>query len=103
MNTNMENFMKLVTPGAEDSVNARTELAFRIKNRKWIKQSQKIALSILNAMEDLSWDKEKLGAESFIPFETIQLMVTGKYDFSLSEISMLEEALKTQITSYGNK
>jgi len=101
MNQNKENFLKLVSETSDETIEKNR---WRIKNRFWLKYSQRIAILILMKLEELGWDVKKFSEEGNVylkndnfKLENVEQMVKGSYNFSLEEICILEELLSLKI------
>lgn len=84
---NKLNLIKLVSNEKTDTIERNKD---RIRNRELYRESQKIALMVLNTLEDLGWSKEKLSIEMGISLEKVNKIVSGKEILS-DEIKILIE------------
>lgn len=90
--SNKEELLKLLISDniPQDTTKWFEMCEYRLKNKKWLNQSQKIAITILQKLEDydMSYDTFAKNIESDI--DTVQEMVKGKYNFTIKEISLIE-------------
>lgn len=91
---NIKNFLKLVSP---EKSNFLKEAKWRVKNRYWIRVSQRIALKILIRLDELNWTKEVLADKSKLNITTINKIVKGQYNASLKTLMKLQNALDINI------
>lgn len=94
MSINIENFMKLVS---NEESGWLKDSKYRKENRYWIRTSQKIALIILEKLDELNIDKFDLSKQTNIPFCKIEKMIKGSYNFTLEEIRKIEISLNIEI------
>ena len=90
--TTRDKFLKLVSDNFK-----KREIEYNRKNRAMLSMSQKIALKVLNRMDELNWDKETLANEMNVSIALIDYIVTGKNDLTLSIIAKIEETLQIRI------
>lgn len=88
--TNKEKFLALVS---EEDTSIFEEIAYRRKNRSFIKESQYIALKVLLRMEVLGWSKKDLAKKMEVTPQQISKVVRGTENLSLSTIVKLQEVL----------
>jgi len=93
-----EKLEKLNGGPIEDS-NWTIEAEWRIKNRDWIRYSQKIALRILSNLKE-EMTKEKLSELSGISLEEINLIVKGSVNMNLETIAKLSKALNVDLITF---
>ncbi|MCE7057355.1 helix-turn-helix transcriptional regulator [Algoriphagus sp. AGSA1] len=75
------------------SSNWKEKVVFRKENKEWLKSSRKIALCILDALDDKGWNQNDLANTLSLTPQQVGQMVKGEFDFNLSTISQLERAL----------
>lgn len=94
MSFNKEKFLALVS--SENSISV--ELAkIRKENRYWTRCTQRIAILILSTMKSKSITKKVLVSRSGIDLGTLNLILSGNYDLTISQIIRLEQALTVEL------
>jgi len=86
--TNYQRFMILVS-GAETST--MKENKKRIKNRYWLKVSQKIALDLLNKKDELKLTDEEFAKLIKIDIRVLKKAYSGKFDIPLSVLVKIHD------------
>ena len=76
----------------------REHAEWRVNNRKWLRVSGEIAVTLLMRFNE-GMTREEFCERSGIPMETLSLMVKGRYDFTLSEMHNIEKTLGIDILS----
>ncbi|MCF8365097.1 MAG: helix-turn-helix transcriptional regulator [Bacteroidales bacterium] len=76
---------------------------FRMKNKKWIKRSQVIALRILSTIRENGWNQKQLAEKIGVSPQTINKWVKGRENFTLETISKLEDALQIELLQIVGK
>ena len=94
METNKERFLKLVSPEKTDTVKF---LQYQIKNRYWIRVSQRIALKVLIKLDELNWTKDDLAKAMKVSKITVDGIVTGKKNLTLKVIVKLKQVLGIEL------
>lgn len=94
MKTNRENLEKLISPERTDTVKRNKE---RIRNREMLRESQAIALKVLNKLDDLGWSKKRLADEMGILPQQVTKIVSGKENITLETQLKLQKVLNTPI------
>ena len=69
------------------------KVAWRKANKVWLRKSADIALRILDALEDLGWNKARLAEEMGVSPQQVSKYVKGEENFKLETICNLEKAL----------
>lgn len=87
--THKEKFLVLVS---EDDHATIDQVKWRIQNRELLRRSQKIALQILNRLDELGWEQTDLAREMGLSYQQVSLIVSGK-EKPLPEIQIKLEAL----------
>lgn len=77
--------------------NWREKVAFRKENKAWLKKSSRIALRILDALDDRGWNQSDLAKALGVTRQQISKLVKGQNDFKLSTITQLEKALEIRL------
>jgi transcriptional regulator with XRE-family HTH domain len=74
---------------------------FRIKNRKWLGYSGKIALRIMSAIEDIPGMNQKLLAErAGVSPQQVSKIVKGQENLTLQTIAKFSEILGAELISF---
>ena len=92
--SNRENFLALVS---EKESNIGTRNKERIKNRARLKESQNIALKVLNKLDDLGWTQKRLAEELNVTPQQVSKIVKGKENLTLETQVKLQEVLNIPI------
>lgn len=92
--TNKERFLALV---ATEDTTTLARIEERIQNREMLRAAQRIALTVLERMDDLNWSKEQLAEKMGVSRQLISEIVSGQKDLSLSTRVKLESVLNTSI------
>lgn len=77
--------------------NWRDKVQYRKENKDWLKKSGRIALKVLDILEEKGWSQAKLARELDVTPQQVTKIVRGTGDFKLSTISKLEKVLNTQL------
>lgn len=72
---------------------------FRSDNKKWIRRSQEVALTILRALRSQGLSQKELADKMGVSAQLINRWVKGKENFTFETISKLEDALNIQLIS----
>lgn len=102
MSTTKEKFLKLV---AEKDATALAKTKERIANRAWLKESQEIALKVLEKLDNLGWSQRKLAQKMDVSPQQISKLVRGKENLTLATQQKLQEILDIPVlaTYYEQK
>jgi hypothetical protein len=92
--TNKEKFLKLVS---YEDTNTQKLNDWYIANRVWLRASCRIALIILDRLDELNWSKQDLSEKSGINLEKINTIVKGRTNLDLETICIIETALNIQL------
>ncbi|KPQ18998.1 MAG: putative transcription factor [Algoriphagus marincola HL-49] len=77
----------------QSTENWMEKVAWRKANKVWLRKSADIALRILDALEDLGWNKARLAEEMGVSPQQVSKYVKGEENFKLETICNLEKAL----------
>lgn len=77
--------------------NWKEKVAFRKENKAWLKKSSRIALRVLDALDEKRWNQTDLAKELGVTRQQVSKLVKGQNDFKLSTITQLEKALGIQL------
>lgn len=102
MKTQKEIFKSLVTEEKPDTVSINRE---RITNRARLRESQQIALKVLDKLNELNWSQRKLAREMGVSPQQITKIVKGTENLTLATQVKLQEVLDIPIlaTYYERK
>ncbi len=93
MSTNKK-FKALVSKEETNTVKRNKE---RIKNRAMLRESQAIALKVLDKLDQLNWTQKKLAEKLNVSPQQISKIVSGKENLTLETQAKLQEALDIPI------
>lgn len=79
--------------------NWKEKVIYRKENKAWLKQSTRISLQILDALDDKGWNQDDLSKALDLSPKLVSNYVNGGYDFNLSTLSELEEVLGVELQS----
>lgn len=88
--SNKEKFLNLVS---WKQSTFKEDYLKRKENRPWLKVSQKISLLVLTRLDELKWSNYKLSEELNISFTSVNKLLSGKEDFSLSLLLRIQDVL----------
>ncbi|WP_064967611.1 helix-turn-helix transcriptional regulator [Tenacibaculum ovolyticum] len=102
MTTNKEKFQSLISKDKSNTISRNRD---RIKNRSRLRESQHIALKILNKLNDLGWSQRKLAEKLDVTPQQVNKIVKGKENLTLETQVKLQEVLNIPILAsyYENK
>jgi len=100
--TNKEKFKSLISKEKTSTISRTKE---RIKNRARLKESQDIALKVLNKLDDLGWSQRKLAKALEVTPQQVNKIVKGKENLTLETQVKLQQVLDIPILAsyYENK
>lgn len=75
----------------------REEAEYRIANKSWLRYSQKIAMQMLDKMEQLKITQKQLAEKMNCSQQYISKILKGKENLSLETLTKIENALDIQI------
>jgi transcriptional regulator with XRE-family HTH domain len=81
----------------KSSENWTEKVVWRKANQDWIRKSTDIALSIMDALDDLGWNKARLAKEMGVSPQQVSNYVRGEENFKLETICKLEKVLGVQL------
>ncbi|MBF4515583.1 helix-turn-helix domain-containing protein [Flavobacterium sp. ANB] len=91
---NKEKFLALVS---KEKTNTIAKNRDRIKNREMLRESQKIALKVLDKLEKIRWSQKKLAAEMGVSPQQITKIVKGQENLTLETQIKLQRVLDIPI------
>lgn len=90
MNCNIDKLKKIAKPMSQKSID---ELNYRRDNRVWLSWSAKIAIKIRKTLKDRNTSIEQFSEMLNMSLEQVNDFLSGKYNFTLKEISQIESVL----------
>jgi ribosome-binding protein aMBF1 (putative translation factor) len=81
----------------KSSENWTEKVVWRKANQDWIRKSTDIALSIMDALDDLGWNKARLAKEMGVSPQQVSNYVRVEENFKLETICKLEKVLGVQL------
>ena len=81
-------------PSTEDWI---AGVEWRKANKFWIRKSADISLRILDALEELGWNKARLAKELGVSPQQVSKYVRGEENFKLETICKLEKVLGKEL------
>jgi predicted XRE-type DNA-binding protein len=95
MNKTEEKIKKLA---AENPVSDwKDKVAYRKENKDWLQMSTRIALRILDALEEKNWNQTDFANALGVTRQQVSKLLKGGNDFKLSTIAKIEEVLGIKI------
>ncbi len=99
--SNIEKFTALVSSEKTNTVTKNRE---RIKNRAMLRESQNIALKVLDRLEELHWTQKKLAEKLEVSPQQVTKIVKGQENLTLETQIRLQNILDIPIlASYFDK
>jgi transcriptional regulator with XRE-family HTH domain len=92
--TNKEKFKNLVSDEKTDTIQRNRT---RIKNRARLRESQAIALKVLDKLDELGWSQRKLAQAMDVSPQQITKIVKGKENLTLETQTKLQDILDIPI------
>lgn len=77
--------------------NWAADVEWRKANKFWIRKSSDIALRILDALDDLGWNKARLAKEMGVSPQQVSKYVRGEENFKLETLCKLEQTLGVEL------
>lgn len=87
----------LVSESSQSSWKEKVE--WRKANKAWLRKSADIALRILDALEDLGWNKARLAVEMGVSPQQVSKYVKGEENFKLETLCKLESVLGIELVT----
>lgn len=94
MMSNKENFKALVSKEKTNTVERNRE---RIKNRAYLRESQGIALKVLDKLDELGWSQVRLANEMSVTPQQITKIVSGKENLTIETQIKIQNILDIPI------
>ncbi len=92
--TSKEKYLQKLAGRESDAVKNARE---RIKNREWLKESQKLAIRILLRLDELKWTQAKLAAELGVTPQYVNKLLKGKEKFGWDNLIAIQRILDMPI------
>lgn len=92
--TNKEKFLNLV---AGENTATQEKNDWLIANRKWLREAQKVALKILDRLDELHWTQKMLAEKMNVSPQQVSKIVKGKENLTLDTLSKLQDALDIKL------
>ncbi len=71
----------------------RDEAEWRRANRAWLRRSQKVAMKLLDKMEEMNWTQQQVAERLGCSQQYVSRMVKGGENLTLEMLSNIEDAL----------
>jgi len=94
MKNKKDEFKKLVSNESTDTINKNRD---RIKNRETLRESQRIAMMVLNKLDELGWTQRKLAQKMGVTPQQVTKIVKGKENHTLDTQVKLQTILDIPI------
>lgn len=88
--TNKERFLQLVSHHDPKTMEM---VKYRVENRYWIRESQKIAMAVIFRLEALGWTQKQLSNEMNVSPQYISKLLTGQENLTLETLMKLQTIL----------
>lgn len=73
------------------------KVAWRKANKAWLRKSSEIALRILDALDELGWNKAKFAEAMGVSPQQVSKYVKGEENFKLETLCKLEKVLGIEL------
>lgn len=97
---NKENFLALVS---KEDTKTLEKNRWRINNRHWLRESQEIAMKILDKLDELNWSQKDLAEKMGVSPQHINKIVKGSENLTLDTITRLQKILNIPILANSNE
>ncbi|MFT7381132.1 MAG: ribosome-binding protein aMBF1 (putative translation factor) [Roseivirga sp.] len=89
---------KLKKLAAENPVSDwKKQIEYRKANKGWLRKSGRVALRVLDALDEKGWSQAELARQLEVSPQQITKIVKGQSDFKFSTIDKLEKVLGIQL------
>lgn len=75
----------------------KERIEFRLANKGWLKKSGRVALRILETLDDKGWSQAELARQLEVSPQQVTKYLKGQSDFKFSTIDRLEKVLGIQL------
>lgn len=90
----MEKFKTLVSPERNDTVDRNRE---RVRDRDMLRESQRIALKVLERLDVLGWSRKDLALALLVSPQQVSKIVSGKENLTIATLVRLQQVLEIPI------
>lgn len=97
MKTSEEIISKLKEHGSDTPSKWREKAEWRMANKSWLRFSQKIAMMMLDKMEELGLTQKSVAERMGCSQQYVSRVLKGTENLSIETISKIESALELQI------
>lgn len=97
MKTKEETISKLNEPRSETPSKWRENAEWRMANKSWLRYSQRIAMMMLDKMEELGLTQKSLAQRMGCSQQYISRVLKGTENLSIETIAKIERALEIEI------
>ena len=94
MSINIEKLMSIVS---KEKINTIEIMKYRQKNRKMLRESQSIALKILDRIDEIGWTQKQLADYMEVSTQQITKIVSGNENLTLDLIIKIQDTLNISI------
>lgn len=98
-NKKLEKFAKLVS---DKPSNFLAKLEYYETNKKWLENSTKIAISVLEALKEKDWSQKDLAEKMNVSAQQINKIVKGQQNLTFETVGKLEGALEISLIEIIN-
>lgn len=92
--TNKEKFLRLVSEEETDTLAKSRE---RVRNRAMLRESQQIALKVMERLEELGWTQKELAGRLEVSPQQVTKIISGKENMTLETLVKLQDVLEIPI------
>lgn len=92
--TSKEKFLQLAEPIADDTI---VKIRERIKSRAFLRESQNIAITVLEKLRELQWTQKMLAEQMQVSPQQITKIVSGRENLTLETIVKLQQILNVKL------
>lgn len=100
MSKNIDKFKNLVTDTGNSSIK---KIKRRIKNRDILRESQHIAMMVLDRLDELNWTQKQLADKLGVSPQQVSKIVKGKENLTLDSITKIQKVLEIPILATYKK
>ena len=93
----MKNKEKILAIVSKKDTKTLEKNRWRIDNRHWLRESQEIAMKILDRLDELNWSQKNLAKKMDVSPQQINKIVKGDENLTLDTIARLQKILNIPI------
>lgn len=97
MKTKEEIISKLSEHSSSSTSKWREKAEWRMANKSWLRHSQRIAMMMLDKMEELGMTQKLLAEKMGCSQQYVSKVLKGRENLSIETISKIEDALEMEI------